>query len=48
MALQKVSEEFEKFRLIQKQTEKEQSLKELEADLKNLKSVTRKDRKPKK
>ena len=48
MALQKASEEFEKFRLIQKQIEKEQSLKELEADLKNLKSVTRKARKPKK
>lgn len=48
MALQKASEEFEKFRVAQKQIEKEQSLKELEADIENLKSVTRKTRKPKK
>jgi hypothetical protein len=48
MALQKASEEFEKFRVAQKQIEKEQSLKELEADIENLKSVTRKARKPKK
>ncbi|MFZ4570193.1 MAG: RhuM family protein [Bacteroidales bacterium] len=48
IALQKVSEEFEKFRFIQKKTLKEQSLKELEADIESLKSVTKKARTPKK
>lgn len=37
MALQKSTEEFEKFRNVQKQIEKEQSLKELEADIEKLK-----------
>lgn len=36
-ALKKSTEEYEKFRLIQKELEKEQSLKELEEDLKQLK-----------
>jgi hypothetical protein len=36
-ALKKSSEEFEKYRLVQKEMEKEQSIKELEEDLKKLK-----------
>lgn len=36
-ALKKSSEEFEKYRLVQKEIEKEQSIKELEEDLKKLK-----------
>ena len=38
MALKKSSEEFEKYRLTQKELEKEQSLKEIEADIKQLKN----------
>jgi hypothetical protein len=37
MALKKSDEEYVKFQLIQKQIEKEQSLKEIEADIKKLK-----------
>lgn len=37
MALQKSSEEFDKFKASQRQLEKEQSLKELEADIERLK-----------
>ncbi len=37
MALQKSGEEFEKYKLEQKALEKEESLKEIEADLKRLK-----------
>jgi len=36
MAMQKSNEEFEKFQSGQKRLEKEQSLKELEADIKRL------------
>lgn len=38
MALKKSSEEFEKYRLTQRELEKEQSLKEIEADIKQLKN----------
>ena len=38
MALKKSSEEFEKYRLTQKELENEQSLKEIEADIKQLKN----------
>ena len=38
MAIQKSEGEFEKYRLTQKELEKEQSLKELENDIKKLKS----------
>jgi hypothetical protein len=38
MAMKKSDEEFEKYKLTQKQIEKEQSLKEIEADIKKLKS----------
>ena len=37
MALEKSGEEFEKYQLVQKALEKEQSLKELEEDIKKLK-----------
>jgi hypothetical protein len=37
MALKKSGEEFEKYQLAQKASEKEQSLKELEEDIKKLK-----------
>lgn len=37
MALKKSGEEFEKYRLTQKTVEREQSLKELEEDIKKLK-----------
>ena len=37
MAMQKSSEEFDKFQANKKQIEKEQSLKELEADIQRLK-----------
>ena len=37
MALEKSGEEFEKFRISQKTQEKEQSLKEIEEDIKKLK-----------
>jgi hypothetical protein len=36
-ALEKSNEEFEKYKLVQKATEKEQSLKEIEADIKRIK-----------
>lgn len=36
MALEKSAEEFEKYKLTQKAIEKEQSLKEIEADIKKL------------
>ena len=39
MALKKSGEEFEKYQIVQKALEKEQSLKELEADLEKMKAL---------
>jgi hypothetical protein len=42
MALQKSSDEFEKYKVEQKKIEKEMSLKEIESDLEKLKKLTKK------
>ncbi len=39
MVLKKSGEEFEKYQLSQKKVEKEQSLKEIESDIQNLKKL---------
>ena len=44
MALQKSNNEYEKYRTEKKQLEKEQSLKEIEEDIKRLKRISPKNR----